>query len=724
MTSVSLNGWSAPENLIDATYGTGAGSFELGAFVDNGNNFMELASGSTAITGWTAGGGGVDWLTPPIFGPKQGNYSVDLTRASPGSLSTVIPTTPGSTYRLTFSASTGPTDLYTPNGFVSAGSLPSQPFSVPNSPLATPSWSNFTYLFTATGPSTTILFQADTWSFYLYGPAIDSVSVQEVTQASSSVIFTARPGVDIFEIWGSDGTEAGTQLIKNIRPGKRADIGPYKGFIKAGSRFLFAANDGINGRELWRTDGTPDGTYMLKDLNGQPLVEGYCTPGNAAYPMCSPMCGICPSGPECQLPYPMGCSIGSGSSNISDYDFVTTGTKAFFFVDNDNYGGSQDELWVSDGTAEGTQLVRSFASIGGQTMALAGNRIFFTANDDSGYGGELWVSDGTAGGTYMVKDINPGSDWSNSGPITGFGNKVVFAADDGVHGKEPWISDGTETGTYMINDLIPGTGSPDPRPFAAVGSKVAFMANAPGSGPELWVTDGTPDNATLIDIQPGSGGSIPGLFTTIDNKLWFTANDGVHGREPWIFDGNTATMLKDINLGTADGISPSSNPGFAKGHDSRVYFQAKGEIWTSDGTEAGTQMLKSIEAGLFAPAGSVTYFTAFDGQVTGSELWKTDGTEAGTVLVKDIWAGSGSSYPAMITAIEVAPDSDGDTDGIPDSEENGPTGNDPSYDGNSDGIPDSQQANVTSLHTADQQFYVTLSAPDGTTLTNVTVIAH
>lgn len=473
------------------------------------------------------------------------------------------------------------------------------------------------------------------------------------------VIFTARPGVDIFEIWGSDGTEAGTQLIKNIRPGKRADIGPYKGFIKAGSRFLFAANDGINGRELWRTDGTSDGTYMLKDLNGQPLVEGYCTLGNAAYPMCSPMCNFCvsnPFGPECQLPYPMGCSIGSGSSNISDYDFVTTGTKAFFFVDNDNYGGSQDELWVSDGTAEGTQLVRSFASIGGQTMALAGNRIFFTANDGSGHGGELWVSDGTAGGTYLVKDINPGSGWSNSGPITGFGNKVVFAADDGAHGKEPWISDGTEAGTYMIKDLVPGAGSPDPRPFAAVGSKVAFMANVPGSGPELWVTDGTPDNVTLIDIQPGSGGSIPGLLTTIDNKLWFTANDGVHGREPWIFDGNAATMLKDINLGTADGISPSSNPGFAKGHDGRVYFQAKGEIWTSDGTEAGTQMLKSIEAGLFAPAGSVTYFTAFDGQVTGSELWKTDGTEAGTVLVKDIWAGSGSSYPAMITAIEVAPD--------------------------------------------------------------------
>jgi ELWxxDGT repeat protein len=142
------------------------------------------------------------------------------------------------------------------------------------------------------------------------------------------VIFVARPeGEDIYVIWGSDGTEAGTQLIKNIRPGERADIGPHKGFVKVGHIFLFAANDGINGRELWRTDGTTDGTYMLKDLNGEPLIEGYCDP--MSDPMCDPICDMCPGGPECEEPYPTGCLIESGSSNISDYDFVTTGAKAF-----------------------------------------------------------------------------------------------------------------------------------------------------------------------------------------------------------------------------------------------------------------------------------------------------------------------------------------------------------------------------------------------------------
>ena len=44
------------------------------------------------------------------------------------------------------------------------------------------------------------------------------------------------------------------------------------------------------------------------------------------------------------------------------------------------------------------------------------------------------------------------------------------------------------------------------------------------------------------------------------------------------------------------------------------------------------------------------YFTADDG-INARELWKSDGTEAGTVLVKDIAAGGGfASSPDELTA--------------------------------------------------------------------------
>ncbi len=69
-----------------------------------------------------------------------------------------------------------------------------------------------------------------------------------------------------------------------------------------------------------------------------------------------------------------------------------------------------------------------------------------------------------------------------------------------------------------------------------------------------------------------------------------------------------------------------------------------------------------------------------------------------------------------------APERDGD--GVPDSEEQGPQGDDPDYDGNGDGIPDGEQANVASLHSQDGAYYVTLASPAGTRLEGVQAVAN
>src|SRR2546428_983285 len=164
-------------NIIDATYGVGAGSFERGNFIDGdgsaggGLNFMGLAPGDATVTGWTVGGpgDGVDWLTTPFYRAADGSHALDLTHTQNSSISTVIPTVPGHEYVLSFTAAAGfmvdvgrPTDNISA---VSAGSLVNQLFEVPLSPVSSNDFSaqvftTFSLLFTATGPTTTIEFNA------------------------------------------------------------------------------------------------------------------------------------------------------------------------------------------------------------------------------------------------------------------------------------------------------------------------------------------------------------------------------------------------------------------------------------------------------------------------------------------------------------------------------------------------------------------------------------
>src|ERR1700722_4302971 len=111
----------------------------------------------------------------------------------------------------------------------------------------------------------------------------------------------------------------------------------------------------------------------------------------------------------------------------------------------------------------------------------------------TGRGRELWVTDGTAAGTSLVKDINPGGYSSYPGDITAIGNgKALFSANDGTHGYELWVTDGTAGGTSLVEDINPGSAGSHPYNITALGDgKALFSANDGTYGYELWVTDGT-----------------------------------------------------------------------------------------------------------------------------------------------------------------------------------------------------------------------------------------
>jgi ELWxxDGT repeat protein len=108
------------------------------------------------------------------------------------------------------------------------------------------------------------------------------------------------------------------------------------------------------------------------------------------------------------------------------------------------------------------------------------------AATDASHGSELWFSDGTAGGTNMIRDINTGAADSDSHDPSRAGGFVYFSATDATHGDELWRTDGTHSGTTLYADINP-TGSSDPHYETAIGSQIFLAADDGTHGTELMV---------------------------------------------------------------------------------------------------------------------------------------------------------------------------------------------------------------------------------------------
>jgi ELWxxDGT repeat protein len=184
-----------------------------------------------------------------------------------------------------------------------------------------------------------------------------------------------------------------------------------------------------------------------------------------------------------------------------------------------------------------------------------GGTLFFSASDGTN-GKELWRSDGTAAGTQIVMDIRTGSSGSYPYDFTNVGGTLFFSANDGTNGKELWRSDGTAAGTQIVKDINPGSSSSSPYYLTNVGGTLFFEANdGIPHGQELWNSNGTAAGTQMVaDINPGSNSSYPQSLTNARGTLFFSANDGV-GAEPWILEVmaspsiTTAPNPTDVTLG-------------------------------------------------------------------------------------------------------------------------------------------------------------------------------
>lgn len=289
------------------------------------------------------------------------------------------------------------------------------------------------------------------------------------------------------ELYKCDGTTI--SLVKNINSLSAESSLPSE-LTVLNSLCFFAANDG-SGSKLWKTDGTTAGTLPYVDLNTNNSIAN-------------------PSGLE------------------------LFGNELVYAAAPNNISGN--ELYKTDGLGN-VVLIKdmtptALSSSNPREMTALGNWIYFSA-DNGSTDRELWRSNGTFAGTELIKDINGvggggGMPTLSSNPSDFFqvGSNIYFTANNGINGEELWKTTGSAFGTVMVKDITPGLDSTIISDMTEYNGKLYFIAsNVIDFDSNLWVTDGTTAGTVKIPINPTGDSDVSNLIV-FNYDLYFGANDG------------------------------------------------------------------------------------------------------------------------------------------------------------------------------------------------------
>lgn len=379
----------------------------------------------------------------------------------------------------------------------------------------------------------------------------------------------------------SDGTTQGTEVL--FAPPRKADD-----FTNVGKTILFANTMPNGGRELWETDGTAAGSKIFKDIYQGPVGSD---PGGAAYSHRFAKSGNVavfsarnaksgkemwvsngtPGGTEILRDFAKGTANGVKEDTYYYGQYVASDGKTNYFLADDGSGGQT--LWSTDGTRAGVTRAAP-KHLDGRKIKAAG---FLGRNFLFSYGGQLWKTRGSTKNARMIKDLGYAEisiGYNSDQPY------ALLRVETQELGIEPWVTDGTATGTQLLKDIWPSKRSSSPGPFEQIGKYTVFAADSPEYGREIWVTRGTPESTRLLtDLAKDNKSSSPRSFVQLNSKLVFTA---------LVSKGSKVEPSLMITDGTAEGTRKLSSFARPTGEmvsiGKQVLFENSGgtaELWTT-----------------------------------------------------------------------------------------------------------------------------------------------
>jgi ELWxxDGT repeat protein len=447
-------------------------------------------------------------------------------------------------------------------------------------------------------------------------------------------------------LWATDGTDAGTRSLGSFL------FPRFLGTLPGLAFFLAGSPDETNSLyRLWRTDGTDAGTFPVSEAGSFALQTSVVVRGRLLTSFCDQETN------DCGLYASDGSAAGTIRLAHGSFGEAATLMGSVFLLSD-----SGTLLWRTDGTPEGTRAVRRLRPGWTRLLSAAGSRLFYMSGEDSG---ELWTSDGTSRGTVLVRTfLESGHDFLPRNTTflkpTGDGQVTFVAARGGSFLADLWRSDGTRRGTVRLTSFQERSGfGLNAGQISVLGQRTLFVVDNGVSGPRLWSTRGSLGTTAPL---AGCPGGCPELLAgtplfPVGKRVIFAARDEDHGAELWTSDGTGAgtRLVADLCPGPCD-----SGPADFTAAAGRIWFRitldGTDHLARTDGTAAGSIVLAAIptafdlDLAADATQSRRVFFAGMD-TLDGAQLWVTDGTPAGTARVSVLPAPAASSEPANFTAL-------------------------------------------------------------------------